>query len=438
MIIMEADDLEITRIRICREHAFFSKLYAIYGPDGETELSVSDNVWDCLGDLMLCLSIAEDAAGNGSRKIAAGNGSQEIAAGNGNQEIAAGNGNREIWVKGKPGYSPRYYNAEGLCFLYMEIRKKGWKIHMENENRFYLKCLEFEEIRNPFQSEDGSRKGVEKRNYAHPIDSGIIKVLDMPGVKNVFGAAVDALTDLNYSEILSSGILVNEKSFPEIHDIVEHCVAVLGIKRPYVVVSNAIALNAFTVGSDEEPYIVLGNMLVRVMDTVKLRFIIGHECGHIAMGHVIYHSVVSMAGSFSNVIPVIGPMVYKTSSLALVAWSRRSEITADRAGLLCCLDVGEAKKALLQTQSGFIDANQLDLKSYVKNSKRYGRRSVLRRVNEFLQAHPPISKRMEALDLFVQSELYYTAQGTEAPVNCISEQELASSVEHIIAVLGEE
>lgn len=310
---------------------------------------------------------------------------------------------------------------------------------MENDNEFYLRCPEFDGIYQ--ESEvliDNSMVCVQKKHYAHPIDAGIIKVLNMPGVKMVFGSVVDMMTDLNYSQIISSGIPVNENSFPEINDIVNHCVSVLGIKRPYVVVSSAIALNAFTVGTDEEPYIVLGNMLIRVMDPIKLTFIIGHECGHIAMGHVVYHSVVSTASSFSNAIPIIGPIVYKTSSLALTAWSRRSEITADRAGLLCCQNLEEAKRALLQIQSGFIDANQLDINIYIQNSKRYRRRSVLRRVNEFIQAHPPLPKRMEALSLFANSELYFTAQGMEVPVSCISESELASSVEHIIAVLGEE
>lgn len=321
----------------------------------------------------------------------------------------------------------------------MEIKKKGWNIQMGSDNEFYLRCPAFDEIDQSSPTFfDNSMFCVQKKNYAHPIDSGIIKVLDMPGVKTVFGSVVDMLTDLNYSEIISSGIPVNANSFSEINDIVEHCVSVLGIKRPYVVVSSAIMLNAFTVGSDEEPCIVLGNMLVRVMDPAELMFVIGHECGHIAMGHVVYHTVVGTASSFSNAIPLIGPIVYKTSSLALTAWSRRSEITADRAGLLCCLNAEKAKKALLQLQSGFIDANQLDINNYVQNSKRYRRRSVLRRVNEFIQAHPPLPKRIEALDLFAKSELYYSARGLTAPTDCISEYELTSSVEHIIAVLGEE
>lgn len=310
---------------------------------------------------------------------------------------------------------------------------------MENDNGFYLRCPEFDEVQQgSLVLLDNSIVCVQKKNYAHPIDSKIINILDMPGIKTVFSSAVDMMTDLNYSQIIASGIPVNANSFPEINDIVNHCVAVLGIRRPYVVVSSAISLNAFTVGSDEEPYIILGNMLVRVMDSEKLTFIIGHECGHIAMGHVIYHTVVSTAGSFSNAIPIIGPIVYQASSLALTAWSRRSEITADRAGLLCCLNLEEAKKSLLQLQSGFIDADQLDINNYVQNSKRYRRRSMLRRVNEFIQTHPPLSKRMEALNLFANSELYYAAQGLDVPENCISEGELTRSVEHIIAVLGEE
>lgn len=386
--------------------------YGLTSKNGNSGEYVHENIWDCLGDLMLWVSLIEDDTNNGYH---------------------------EIYLKGNLCFNPQYYNAESLFMSYMKIKEKGWKIRMENDNGFYLRCPEFDEVQQgSLALFDDYIACVQKKNYAHPIDSKIINVLDMPGIKTVFGSAVDMMTDLNYSQIIASGIPVNANTFPEINDIVDHCVSVLGIRRPYVVISSAISLNAFTVGSDEEPYIVLGNMLVRVMDPPKLTFIIGHECGHIAMGHVIYHTVVSTAGSFSTAIPIIGPIVYQTSSLALTAWSRRSEITADRAGLLCCLNLEEAKKSLLQLQSGFIDADQLDINNYVQNSKRYRRRSVLRRVNEFIQSHPPLPKRMEALNLFANSELYYAAQGMDAPENCISEGELTRSVEHIIAVLGEE
>lgn len=380
----------------------------------EKTVYISENIWDCIGDIMMHLLIEEKFAGSE-------------------------NSGDDIYLKGMLVYEPKHYNAESLLLTYMELKKKGWKIHMKSENVFRLECPDFDEAAqslltiavNPVPS-------VMRKEYAHPVDSGVIKALDMPGLKMVLGSVMEILTDLNYSEIISSGIPVNAKSFPEIDEIVNYCVSVLGIRRPYLVVSNSIAMQTFTVGSDEEPYIVLGNMLIRAMDKEKLAFIIGHECGHIAMGHVIYHTVVSAAGTYANTIPLIGPLVYKSTYLALSAWSRRSEITADRAGLLCCGNIEQAKRALLQTQSGFINSDKLDIKNYVKNSKRYRRGSTLRRIGEFTQVHPPLAKRMEALDLFANSEVYYRTQGKTAPANCLCERDLTSSVEHIIAVLGEE
>ena len=409
MIVIEANTPDFTQLNASDANSALLKRCFPDSNNNNSVWCIKENVWDCIGDLLFC------TVGNGEGD------------------------DYKIVLKGGTYYEPRYYNAESLVSLYLVIKERGWTITMDNQIGFFLRCPAFDEISlDPTIPGDRVELCAQKRTYAHPIDSKIIDVLDMPGIRTVFGSAVDMLTDLSYSQIISSGIPVNKDNFPEIDEIVNHCVTVLGINKPYVVISNAIALSAFTVGSDEEPCIVLGNMLVRVMDPTKLTFVIGHECGHIAMEHVIYHTVVSTAGAFSNSIPLIGPFVYKSSALALNAWSRRSEITADRAGLLCCLDLDAAQKALLQLQSGFINANQLNLNDYIKSSKRYRRKSVLRRVNEFLEAHPPLSKRIEALDLFARSDLYYTAQGLDVPVNCITEYELARSVEQLIAVLGEE
>lgn len=347
---------------------------------------------------------------------------------------------RDIFMSRGYYFRPRYYTVKGLFLAYLKMKRKGWKIHMNNNNVFYMKCSAFDTWHE--QHEQLSTKihtmHTASNMYAHPIDSQIVNFLDMPGVKSVFASAIDMITDINFSQIISSGIAVNENSFPEINDIVNHCTSVLCIKKPYVVISGEVSMNAFTVGSDEEPYIVLGNTLVKIMDLSKIKFIVGHECGHIAMGHVLYHTIVSSASTFFNIVPIIGPVLYKTSAFALTAWSRRSEITADRAGLLCCEDIDEACRALVQFQTGFISAEKIDMNSYVKDSKRYRRKDTLKRVGEFLMTHPPLPKRIEALKLFAESEPYYRARGLEPPKNFITKKELTRLVENIIAVLGGE
>ena len=195
------------------------------------------------------------------------------------------------------------------------------------------------------------------------------------------------------------------------------------------------ALNAITFGSDEEPYIAISPLLLNVMDLEQLKFIIGHECGHIAMGHLLYHSVVSLATAFSTAIPIIGPIVNKVGILPLKAWSRRSEISADRAGLLCCNSCEVAKRTLLQLAIPFMDASKIDIDDYINNSEKYLQKGIIRKLNEFDDAHPIIPKRIHALDKFAKSEKYYKLTNQTIPVGAISDLELERQIEGIIKIL---
>lgn len=276
--------------------------------------------------------------------------------------------------------------------------------------------------------------GHPAREYSHPVDASITKVMDTPVINMIFKSFVSAATDAQFGQVIATGVPVNRMNFPEIDDIVDQCVRTLHIKKPYVIISGSLGINAYTVGSDEEPYIVLGNTLVRIIKPDQLRFIIGHECGHIAMGHVVYHTVLNTANGFSNSIPVIGPLVFKTVGVALYAWSRRSEITADRAGLLCCGSLQTAQRALLQLETGFISADHVDLQSYLESSRRYRNGRLLRKVGEFDAEHPLLAKRIEALKLFAGSDLYGRVTGQPTMTDSVDDHQLEHAVEQILRV----
>ncbi len=298
-----------------------------------------------------------------------------------------------------------------------------------SDQRFYIECPKFGD---DFKIKDKKAR----RDYAHPVDSGIIKFLDNSAINSVFRQLVEMMADSTYGPIIASGIPINQHNYPQLNELVNECVEELNIKRPYTIISSSISgLNAMAFGSDEEPYIAVSPLMVRTMSAQQLKFIIGHECGHVAMGHMIYHTVVSIASIFASAVPIIGPIVNKVGALPLKAWSRRSEISADRAGLLCCGDCRTAQRTLLQLEMPFMDASQIDIEEYVSNSSKYLSKGIIRKINEFDDAHPIIPKRIHALHIFSASEMYHRITGQTVPAGAISDTELESKTENIIKVL---
>lgn len=392
--------------------------------------------WDCIGDILMCGLLEK-------KSYEATNGK------NWNREVVVEMQNVDI-------FESQYFRPEVLLDFYIKLKPCGWRIIINNKEEnmngtFKMECPSFEDFITDNTQETGllpvkgamlpmntslsGLPGKHAREYSHPVDAAIVKVLDNPAVNTVFKSFVDMLVDANYGPLIASGIPVNENTFPVVDKIVDHCAKTLRIKRPYVVVSGSIGFNAVTAGSDEEPCIVLGNLLTSAMSEDQLRFVIGHECGHIAMGHMVYHNAVNTAGNLAASIPVVGPVIYNTAGFAIKAWSRRSEITADRAGMLCCGSLDLSKRTLMQLEMGFMRTDNLDVDSYVESSAKYRRGSVLRRVGELSAEHPILPKRIQALDAFANSELFYHVTNQIAPASAMSDHELVQTVENMIRVL---
>lgn len=330
----------------------------------------------------------------------------------------------------------RFYTQEGLVKIFSRL--DGWSVSVQykrkedenmSENKFLIQCPQF--------GMDYTIRPVEaRRDYAHPVDSTLIKFLDNPAINSIFRQLIGVVADSTYGPVVASAIPISESNYPEINRIVDDCVAELNIKRPYVVISNVISgLNAMAFGNDEEAYIAISPLMVKMMSEQQLRFVIGHECGHVAMGHMVYHTVISIATAFASAVPVIGPVVDMVGTLPLKAWSRRSEITADRAGLLCCGDSKTAQKALLQLEMPFMNPDDISVEGYVEGSDKYLKEGIIRRLNEFNDAHPIIPKRIHALQVFVSSEKYCRITGKPVPAGAISETELNHQTEQIIKII---
>ncbi len=273
--------------------------------------------------------------------------------------------------------------------------------------------------------------------YAHPVDKWILATLNTTPIKAAMNKAIDAHVSFQFGQELASKIFIDQKSFPDIFLVLSHCAKTLDIPIPHAVAGQDNTLfNAYTAGTDEYAFINISSGLCQFYSIEEACFIIGHECGHIAAGHMTYHTLARvLTDAASARLGLIAELLRATAGIPLMAWSRRSEVTADRAGLLCCGDINIAIRALLRFVSGVADINRVDVENYLRKSREVRKYHQLAEFHELFQSHPEIPKRIEALRLFANSEPYYSLSGKPKPVGraLLTQEELNRQVNKIIS-----
>ncbi|GAA2738771.1 M48 family metallopeptidase [Pedococcus aerophilus] len=128
-----------------------------------------------------------------------------------------------------------------------------------------------------------------------------------------------------YAQQRLTGVKISETQYPEAHQMLLDACAHYGLPKvpdAYVVLGNGM-INAAASGHGFKRFIFLYSDLFEIGGEARqpdaLRFIIGHEVGHIAAGHTSYWRIVAISGS--QWVPFLGS-----------ALSRSQEYTADNFG----------------------------------------------------------------------------------------------------------
>lgn len=160
-------------------------------------------------------------------------------------------------------------------------------------------------------------------------------------------------------------------------------------------------LNAYTFGFGTPKTVVLHSALFEVMDPDELQFIIGHEMGHVCLGHTWLNSLIGgMAG-----IPS-GSEASLLLALAFRFWNRSCELSADRAGMLACAKPAKAISALIKLQAGPAALyNPASLERALRSIEAEDD-SMLNNITELLATHPMIIKRIQQLRRYAVSPQY--------------------------------
>lgn len=198
--------------------------------------------------------------------------------------------------------------------------------------------------------------GLESIVFQHPADRALLQALEaVPLAGEVMGAAVDVIARAEELRLLSGSIEVTEASLPPLYECYIAAAETLGIDHPPCLYVEQGGINAYTTGADR-PYVVISSLAVSLLNRPETMFVLGHELGHVMAGHVRYHTLARFlhgaAGIGLSQIPVAGPIAKLVTDVtlkpALFAWYRRSEFTADRAGLLACQNREAALRVLMK------------------------------------------------------------------------------------------
>src|SRR4051795_8799195 len=199
-------------------------------------------------------------------------------------------------------------------------------------------------------------RNISSRAWEHPADRGALVALrKLKGfdtvVKLMSGLINERAVRLLY---LGSAIRVDERQFPVLaRALNDACTTLDAPFVPELYVQADPFFNAMCIGM-EKPIIVVNSAMVDLMDEDELRWVLAHELGHALSGHAVYRTILlrllSLTGIF-GAIP-LGGVGLRVIVAALMEWVRKSELSADRAGLLATQDPGVAHRALMKMSRG--------------------------------------------------------------------------------------
>jgi peptidase M48-like protein len=266
--------------------------------------------------------------------------------------------------------------------------------------------------------------GISSRAWEHPADRGALTALrKLRGFDTVLKALSGLINERKVRlDYLGGGIRVDDRQFAGVNRVLAEVGRVLDVAElPEVYVINDPTAGAMTIGMDR-PIVVLHSGLFDLLDEDEMRFVIAHELGHAASGHAVYRTLLLRLMSLSglwNSIPG-GFIGVRVIIAALYEWARKSELSADRAGLLATQDPAVAFRVHMKLASGSGDLGELDPTSFFAQGQEYldtsdVRDSLLKILLNERAAHPYAIVRAAELRKWVDSGEYTQILGGTYP-----------------------
>jgi Zn-dependent protease with chaperone function len=186
------------------------------------------------------------------------------------------------------------------------------------------------------------------------------------------------------ASVRGTAVQLSPQQFPDLFGTAEDFARTLGLRRrPELFLANGNGtLNAFAAQATGYDYVVLSNELFANLHNRNhdgLRFILGHELGHIRLHHVSLWYQVAVA--YTQLIPLLGPLL-----------SRLREYSCDRHGAYLS-PLGATGLVLLA--SGRYTETDVDLDELLQQGRRL--RGFWIGLAQLVRSHPFTVRRLERL-----------------------------------------
>ncbi len=196
--------------------------------------------------------------------------------------------------------------------------------------------------------------GISSRAWEHPADRAALQGLRAIPIfdevlRTLFGFFGEKPIRLAFQ---ANSVQVSERQFPRIHRLYGEVLRTLDAPAHYpLFVSQTPLVNAGAYGMDR-PFVIINSGAVILLDDDELQYILAHEVGHIMSGHVLYRTMLVLLTQLAERgFPIVG-LAARVILLGLLEWSRKSELSADRAGLLGVQDPDIVFRAMLKMAGG--------------------------------------------------------------------------------------
>jgi Zn-dependent protease with chaperone function len=205
-----------------------------------------------------------------------------------------------------------------------------------------------------------------------------------------------------HKELISHAQPVTEQNLPALAALAKDATARLQPGPVQTFIVPAKVLNAYTFGLSSPKVVVLYSGLLQVMDADEIKFILGHELGHVRLGHTWLNSVV---GGMAGIPSPFGAAI--VLYFAFRWWNRACEYSADRAGLLACGSLNKAISALVKIETGGRYTRADHEKTLQPLS---GEDALVEDFGDLFSTHPGIQRRVEQLRQYAASPNYQRLQ----------------------------